>query len=128
MKNQEIAKIFNEIADLLELKGENTFRIRAYRKAALNIEGLTKNIEDISDEEILNIPGIGRDLAGKIEEYIKTGIMQSYEELKNEIPPGLSTLLSVPGLGPKTSRLLYEKLNIKNIDELEKSASEHLLS
>ena len=128
MKNQEIAKIFNEIADLLELKGENPFRIRAYRRAALNIEGLTKNIEEISHEELLNIPGIGQDLAGKVEEYIKTGKIQAYEELKNEIPGGLSTLLSVPGLGPKTSKLLYEKLKITNIDELEKFASEHKLA
>jgi DNA polymerase (family 10) len=128
MQNQEIAKIFDEIADLLELKGDNPFRIRAYRKAALNIEALTKNIEDISHEEMLNIPGIGHDLGGKIEEYVRTGMIQSYEDLKNEIPAGLSTLLSVPGLGPKTSRLLYEKLKIKNIDELEKLALEHKLS
>src|SRR5208283_2743243 len=128
MKNLEIATIFNKIADLLELKGENPFRIRAYRKAALNIEGLTKNIEEISHEERLNMPGIGQDLAGKMEEYIKTGKIQAYEELQTEIPGGLSTLLSVPGLGPKTSKLLYEKLKITNIDELEKSASEHLLS
>ena len=128
MKNQEIAKIFNEIADLLELKGDNPFRIRAYRRAALNIEGLTKNIEEISHEEILDIPGIGQELAGKIEEYIKTGMMQAYEKLKHEIPGELSTLLSVPGLGPKTSRLLYEKLKITNIDELEKFASGHKLA
>lgn len=128
MKNQEIAKIFNEIADLLELKGENPFRIRAYRKAALNIEGLAKNIEEISHEDILNIPGIGQDLAGKVEEYIKTGMIQAYEKLKQEIPGGLSTLLSIPGLGPKTSKLLYEKLKITNIEELEKFASEHKLA
>src|SRR5208283_4874884 len=128
MKNLEIATIFNKIADLLELKGENPFRIRAYRKAALNIEGLTKNIEEISHEERLNMPGIGQDLAGKMEEYIKTGKIQAYEELQTEIPGGLSTLLSVPGLGPKTSKLLYEKLKITNIDELEKFASEHKLS
>jgi DNA polymerase (family 10) len=128
MKNQEIAKIFDAIADLLELKGENTFRIRAYRRAALNIEGLTKNIEDISHEEILNIPGVGQDLAGKMEEYIKTGMIQAYEKLKQEIPGGLSTLLSIPGLGPKTSKLLYDKLKITNIDELEKLAAEHKLA
>jgi len=128
MKNQEIAKIFNEIADLLELKGENPFRIRAYRRAALNIEGLTKNIEELSHEDILNIPGIGQDLASKMEEYIKTGMIQAYEKLKQEIPGGLSTLLSIPGLGPKTSKLLYEKLKITNIEELEKFASEHKLA
>ncbi len=127
MKNQEIAKIFNEIADLLEIKGENPFRIRAYRRAAQNIEGLTKGVEDISTEEILRIPGIGHDLAGKIEEYLKTGKIQAHEELKREIPEGLLTLLSVPGLGPKTSKLLYEKLNIRNVDDLERLAREHKL-
>jgi DNA polymerase (family 10) len=86
MINQEISGIFNEMADLLELKGDNPFRIRAYRRAALNIEGLTKNVGEISHEEILNIPGIGRDLAGKIEEYLKTGTMRAHEELKHEIP------------------------------------------
>ncbi|MEW6738348.1 MAG: DNA polymerase/3'-5' exonuclease PolX [Nitrospirota bacterium] len=128
MKNQEIARIFNEIADLLEIKGENPFRIRAYRRAAQNIEGLPKSVEDIPKEELLKVPGIGQDLAGKIEEYIKTGKMQAHEELKHEIPEGLLTLLSVPSLGPKTSKLLYEKLKIKGLDDLERLASEHKLS
>jgi DNA polymerase (family 10) len=127
MKNQEIAKIFNEIADLLEIKGDNPFRIRAYRRAAQNIEGLQKSVEDIPKEELLKVPGIGQDLAGKIEEYLKTGKMQAHEELKHEIPEGLLTLLSVPSLGPKTSKLLYEKLKIKNLDDLERLASEHKL-
>jgi len=128
VKNQEIARIFNEIADLLEIKGENPFRIRAYRRAAQNIEGLTKSVEDISTEELLKIPGIGHDLAGKIEEHIKTGKVQAHEDLKQEIPEGLLTILSVPSLGPKTSKLLYEKLNIRNIDDLEKLAKEHKLA
>lgn len=127
MKNQEIAKIFNEIADLLEIKGENPFRIRAYRKAAQNIDGIPQNVEDISKEELLKIPGIGQDLAGKIEEYIKTGRIKTHEELKQEIPQGLLTLLSVPGLGPKTAKMLYEKLKIKDITELERLALEHKL-
>jgi DNA polymerase (family 10) len=128
MKNREIARIFNEIADLLEIKGDNPFRIRAYRRAAQNIEGLSKSVEEIPKEEILKVPGIGQDLAGKIQEYIKTGKMQAHEELKHEIPEGLLTLLSVPGLGPKTSKLLYEKLKIKGIEDLERLASEHKLS
>jgi DNA polymerase (family 10) len=127
MKNQEIARIFNEIADLLEIKGENPFRIRAYRRAAQNIEGLPKSVEEIPKEELLKVPGIGHDLAGKIEEYLKTGKMQAHEELKHEIPEGLLTILSVPGLGPKTSKLLYEKLKIKGLDDLERLASEHKL-
>ncbi|MCL5063367.1 MAG: DNA polymerase/3'-5' exonuclease PolX [Nitrospirae bacterium] len=128
MKNQEIARIFNEIADLLEIKGENPFRIRAYRRAAQNIEGLLKSVEETPKEELLKVPGIGQDLAGKIEEYLKTGRMQAHEELKHEIPEGLLALLSVPSLGPKTSKLLYEKLKIKGIDDLERLASEHKLA
>lgn len=127
MKNQKIAKIFNEIADLLEIKGENPFRIRAYRRAAQNIEGLPKGIEEIPKEDLLKVPGIGQDLAGKIQEYIKTGKIQAHEDLKKEIPEGLLILLSVPGLGPKTSRLLYDKLKIKDLDDLERLAKEHKL-
>ncbi|MBA3060659.1 MAG: DNA polymerase/3'-5' exonuclease PolX [Nitrospirae bacterium] len=128
MKNQEIAGIFNEIADLLEIKGENPFRIRAYRRAAQNIEGHAKNIADLSREELLEIPGIGKDLADKIEEYLKTGKVTSYEDLKKEVPEGLAELLSVPSLGPKTAKLLHERLKIKNIDELEKFARDHKLA
>jgi len=128
MKNQEIAKIFNDIADLLEIKGENPFRIRAYRRAAQNIEGLVKDVAEIPKNELMKIPGIGQDLAGKIEEYIKTGTLQSYEDLKKEVPKGLSALLSVPSLGPKTAKLLFEKLNIKDMETLERFAREHKLT
>lgn len=127
MKNQEIARIFNEIADLLEIKGENPFRIRAYRRAAQNIEGFPKDVAEAPTEELLTIPGIGQDLAGKIEEYIKTGRIKAYEELKEEVPEGLVVLLSVPSLGPKTARLLFDKLKVKDIDDLERLAREHRL-
>lgn len=127
MKNQEIAGIFNEIADILEIKGENPFRIRAYRRASQNIEGLTKDVSELSKEELLKIPGIGHDLASKIEEYLTTGKIKSHEDIKKEVPGGLASLLSVPSLGPKTAKLLYERLKIKNIDELEKLAREHKL-
>ena len=128
MKNQEIARIFNDIADLLEIKGENPFRIRAYRRAALNIEGLTKDVAGTLKGELIKIPGIGQDLAGKIEEYVRTGRLQFYEDLKKEVPEGLSLLLSVPSLGPKTAKLFFEKLKIKNLEDLERFAREHKLS
>lgn len=127
MKNQEIARIFNDIADLLEIKGENPFRIRAYRRAAQNIEGLTRDVAEISKDELMKIPGIGQDLAGKIEEYVKTGRLQFYEDLKKEVPESLSVLLSVPGLGPKTAKLLFERLKVKDIETLEQLAREHKL-
>ena len=128
MKNQEIAKIFNDIADLLEIKGENPFRIRAYRRAAQNIEGLAKDVAEISNDALLTVPGIGQDLAGKIEEYVRTGKLQFYEDLKKEVPGGLSALLSVPSLGPKTAKLLFEKLNIKDLESLEQLARDHKLT
>lgn len=128
MKNREIAKIFNEIADLLEIKGENPFRVRAYRRAAQNIDGLPQSVEDMPKEKLLKIPGIGQDLAGKIEEYLKTGEIQAHVELKKEVPEGLLTLLSVPGLGPKTAKLLYERLKIKSIEELERLALDHKIA
>lgn len=128
MKNQEIARIFNEIADILEIKGENPFRIRAYRRAAQNIDGLPRDVATLSQEQLLGIPGIGQDLAGKIREYISTGKIASYEELKKEIPEGLTLLLTVPGLGPKTANLLYERLKVKSIEELERLAREHKLA
>ncbi len=128
MLNQEIAKIFNEIADLLEIKGDNPFRIRAYRRAALNIESLPKKIEDLSKDELRRVPGIGADLADKIQNYINTGEVQTLTELKKTIPEGLLNIMNVPGIGPKTAKLLFEKLNIRNIDELETLAAAHQLS
>jgi len=122
MRNQEIARIFNEIADILEIKGENPFRIRAYRRAAQNIDGLAKDVAETSLEELTKIPGIGADLAGKIKEYIDTGSLRFYEELKKEVPSGLVELLSVPGLGPKTAKLVFERLKIKSISDLEREA------
>jgi DNA polymerase (family 10) len=122
MKNQEIAKIFNDIADILEIKGENPFRIRAYRRAAQNIEGFTKDIAETQEEELKKIPGIGQDLADKIREYINTGHLKFYEELKKEVPSGLVEMLSVPGLGPKTAKMLFEKLKISSIEALEEVA------
>lgn len=128
MKNKEIANIFNEIADLLEIKGDNRFRIRAYRRAAQNIEGLAKDVAELTKEDLIEIPGIGKDLAEKIEEYLKTGRIKSHEDLKKEVPEGLSVLLTVPSLGPKTAKLLYEKLKVKNIDQLETLAKKHKLA
>ncbi len=127
MKNQEVVKIFNDIADLLEIKGENPFRIRAYRRAALNIESLSTDIASTPKDELMKIPGIGQDLAGKILEYIQTGKMHDYEDLKKEVPEGLSGLLSVPSLGPKTAKLLFEKLQVKDLDDLARLAREHKL-
>lgn len=128
MKNREIAEIFDDIADLLEIKGENPFRIRAYRRAALNIESLSADIALLQEAELMKIPGIGNDLAGKILEYVRTGKIEAYDDLRKEMPGELSLLLSVPGLGPKTAKLLFEQLHVENLHDLESLAREHKLT
>jgi len=120
MKNLEIAKIFRDIAQILEIKGENVFRIHAYERAAQNIEGLSRDIEDFARQDsLMEIPGVGRDLSEKIKEFIKTGKVKMHEDLKKSIPEGLLDLLNIPSVGPKTAKLLYEKLKIKNVSDLE---------
>jgi len=116
-----ICKIFRDMADLLALKGENPFRIRAYEKAADIIEHLSGDVEELFREEKLDkIPGIGKGMLEKIETILKTGTLPVYEKLKSEFPPSLLELLSVPDLGPKTVKLLYEKLGVKNLQDLER--------
>ncbi len=128
MKNQQIANIFNEIAELLDLKGENVFRVRAYRRAAQNIDGLSRDVASLTDEELAAVPGIGKDLIGKIHEYLEKGSIAKHEELKKEIPAGVLDLLRVPGLGPKKAKQFYEALNIKSVDELEAAIKSGKLS
>jgi DNA polymerase (family 10) len=126
MKNFEVAQVFNEIADLLEIQNANPFRIRAYRKAAQNIESLTQNIEEIAKKGSLEeIPGIGKDLAGKIREIVATGRLKYYEDLKKKIPAIILDMVAIPGIGPKTANLLYDKFKLKSIDQLEKLARSH---
>src|SRR5436309_15726611 len=113
MRNFEIAFNFHQIGDLLEIQGANPFRVRAYRRAALNIEGLADNIETIAlNGTLRNIPGIGEDLSNKIEEYIRTGKIRFHEDLKQEIPLGLVKIVEVPSVGPKTARQIYDQFRI----------------
>lgn len=129
MISNKIAKIFEDLADMLEIKGENPFRIRAYRKVARNIRTLTNELEKFADEGRLDqIPGIGEGMKEKIYEILDTGRLQFYEELKSEIPPSLVKLLSVPGIGPKLAKKFYDELNIRDIEQLEKMAKEHHLA
>jgi len=120
MNNKQIAKVFEDIADLLELKGENPFKIRAYQKVVRSIEHLPVEIEQLVREDRLReIPGVGEAITKKITQLVTTGKLDLYEKLKAEFPEGLSTLLSIPGVGPKTAMLLSSELDIKTIDELE---------
>jgi len=120
MRNLEIAAIFNQIADLLEIQGANPFRVRAYRKAAMNLEGLTDSIEFIAGQgTVRNIPGIGEDLADKIQEYLQSGKIEFHEQLKREIPVGLAKMVEIPSVGPKTAKLIYDQFRIQTIEDLE---------
>lgn len=124
MLNKELSHIFNSIADILELKNDNPFRIRAYRKVALILDELTEDVSQlIANGKLKDIPGIGKDLYSKIEEYIKTGKIETYEELKKEFPQGLLDILYIPGVGPKTTKLLYDQYKIDSIEKLEEYAS-----
>ncbi len=123
MKNFEIAKLFYEMADLLEIKGENLFRVRAYQRAAQNLESHPEDIEAVAERgELEKIPGIGRDLAAKITAYLATGKIADLENMRKEVPRGLLALLDVRGLGPKTAKLLYERLGIASVEKLEQAA------
>ena len=120
MKNSDIAKVFQDIADLLELKGENPFKIRAYQRVVRSIEHLPVEVEQLVKEDRLKeIPGAGEAITSKITELVTTGKLNYYENLKAEFPEGISTLLDIPGVGPKTAMLLSSDLEIKSVDELE---------
>lgn len=128
MKNQEVATVFKKMADLLEIKGENPFRIRAYQRAAQNLENLAEDIAGVAERQELDaLPGIGKDLAGKIMEILETGTLKKYEELKQEIPEGLREIIAVPGLGPRMAKTLYDTLKVSSVDALEQLAKEHRL-
>ena len=130
MNNQQIARLFYKTADLLEIKGENPFRVRAYRNAARTIESLGKEISEMVDkgEDLTKLPGIGKDLAQKIYEIIERGTFSKLEELEREIPKGLIELLKVEGLGPKRIKTLYDKLGITDLDQLKKAAKNGQIS
>jgi DNA polymerase (family 10) len=126
MKNKDVADLFNEIASILELKGENVFRVNAYRRAAENIEGLSRDIEEVADEgTVAELPGVGKDLEGKILEYLKTGKMKFLEGLRKETPPVLLEMLHIPGIGPKTAVRLHKELKIESLADLRKAAAAH---
>jgi DNA polymerase (family 10) len=123
MNNNQIASVFEDMADLLELKGENVFKIRAYQKAARSIEHLSVELEQLvkEDSNLREIPGVGEAIAKKITELVQTGKLRVYEELKAEFPRGITALLEVPGIGPKTAKLLSTELGISTVDELEQA-------
>ncbi|OGC34282.1 hypothetical protein A2311_01115 [candidate division WOR-1 bacterium RIFOXYB2_FULL_48_7] len=126
MDNKEIASIFNQIAELLEIKQDNPFKIRAYQRAARNLESLSVDLTDVYRsgglKALQEIPGIGHDLSLKIEEYLKTGKIASQKALAREFPKGILELINIPGMGPKTAQLLYKKLGIDSLNKLKMAA------
>ncbi len=125
MINQELAKIFEEIADILEMK-EVDWKPAAYRKAARSIDALSEDVSIIFEKggikALREIPGVGESIADKIIEFIKTGKVKEFEKLKKSIPSGLEELMHVPGMGPKRAFLLYKRLKIKGVKDLEQAA------
>ena len=126
MKNSEIARVFHDMADLLELKGENVFKIRAYRRAAQVIEHLPKEMAVMLEqgEDFHKIPGVGDAIAKKSTELIETGKLKAYESLKDEFPEGITRLLEIPGIGPKTAHRLSSELKITSAEQLEEAIKE----
>ena len=124
VKNSDIVEIFTRVADLLELDGANQFRVRAYRNAARTISALTRSIGEMvgNGEDLTVLPGIGKDLAEKIEEIVKTGSLSQLKELEKKVPPELVALMAIPSLGPKRVRLLYNELGIKDEQQLMEAA------
>ena len=125
MKNSEIARIFYEIADILEIQGIQ-WKPNAYRKAAQNIESMSEDIEDVYKKgKLEEIPGIGEHIGKKIEEIIKTGKLKYLKKLKKKVPIELEKMMSIPAIGPRTAKLLFDKLKIKSIKDLKKAAKLH---
>jgi DNA polymerase (family 10) len=130
VQNAEIAAMFDQTADLLELRGENPFRVRAYRRAARTIEGLPQGVRTMLKDgfDLAELPGIGKDLAGKIADIVATGHFKLLDTLKTKVPGQIGDMAALPGLGPKRLKLLYDKLKVRTPDDLRKAALEGRLA
>jgi len=127
MNNKEVVSVLVRVSDLLEIKGENPFRVRSYRNAAATIDGLSVSLELIADageDRLEEIPGVGKAIHGKILEILEGGSCKLLDELMEELPCGLLDMLAVPGLGPKKVKLFYRSLGVDSVDSLEQAALE----
>jgi len=122
--NEDVAIIFDEMADLLEIEDANPFRVRAYRNAARSVRSLGRELAEMvaEGEDLTQLPGIGKDLAAKITEIVRTGKAHALEKLHRKLPPTLEDLLHIPGLGPKRVRLMYDELGIETLEQLARAA------
>src|SRR5215207_9828742 len=116
--NEELARLFSEMAELLVLTGETGFRVRAYDRGARALSGYGADLSTLSERELAAIPGVGKAIAAKVREYLDTGKVAKLEELRAEVPPGLRALVRVPGLGPAKARLVHERLGVSSPGEL----------
>ena len=130
VQNSEVEDVFNKVADLLEIEGENQFRVRAYRDAARTVGGHSRSVAEMvqQDEDLTELPGIGKDLAGKIREIVESGKLSQAEELEKRTDPGLRELLRLPGLGRERVRELHERLGVRSLQELEAAAHDGKIS
>ena len=128
MKNKELADLFDKMADILEFKNENPFKISAYRKASRVLGDLTQDIQEIAESgELKKVPGIGEGMAQKIEEYLKTGKITKYEEVKKGVSDELIAMMDIPGMGPKTLAMIHKEKRIGDLSQLEKALEDRSL-
>ena len=125
MRNREVAEIFAAMADILAIQGEGYHRIMAYRRAAGNVAALGRPLEEVwRAGELEMIPGIGKTLAAKIDELMRTGRLRAYEKLQAQVPAGVIEMLQVPDIGPKRAALFWQELGITSVEALEQAARE----
>ena len=128
-KNKEVAQALKEIALLLQIEGEDKFKPRAYQRAVRSISALGEDIEDIAGrDELTEIPGVGKAISEKIKSFLETGSIPLLEKLRKRIPVKVMELESIPGVGPKTIKLVYDQLKVTDLDSLEKAANEGKLA
>ena len=121
MRNAEIARLFEELADLMEIQGANAFRLRAYRNASRTIEGLSESIAELAEQgpaALTELQGIGKELAQKIVAIVETGQLPQLEKLRDEVPPGVVKMLRIPGIGPKKVSALFHELGVDTLEQL----------
>jgi DNA polymerase (family 10) len=121
MDNQSLGRVLHDIADVLEIKSENSFRVRSYRMSAESVESFGESVADMvrGSQDLRAIPGVGEGIASKLRELVETGACAYHQELLSEVPRGVLDLLKVPGLGPKGVSLVWRELGVRSPEDLE---------
>jgi len=127
-RNDEVAALLQEYADLLAITGDDAFKVRVYEKAARSVAGYAGNIAELDADGLRRIPNVGSSIAGKIEEYLRTGVIHALEELRAKVPAGVRRLTTIPALGPKKAMVLYKELGVDSVEALEKAIREGRLN